>query len=100
MTKTIEEAALEYAEKSKERLSSHATEPCEVAQEVEMAFVKGAVYALSLPLLSRINPAEKLRIRKEYAETYPNDPDQSIASIRVMQTLERIFGKDFFKEGE
>lgn len=57
-------------------------------------------HIFSLPLASRLTAEEKERIRKEYADTFPNDPDQSITSIRVMHTLERIFGKDFFKENK
>lgn len=64
------------------------------------AFIDGINHIMQLPLCDRMTAEEKERVRKEYAETYPNDPDQSVASIRVMQTLERIFGKDFFKEEE
>lgn len=52
------------------------------------------------PLRDRLTAEEKERVRKEYAKTSPKDPDQSMASIRVMRTLERIFGADFFKEEE
>lgn len=53
---------------------------------------------MSLPLASRLTEEEKERIRKEYANTYPLDPDCGVANILIQGVLERIFGKDFFKE--
>lgn len=114
MTKTIEEAASEAVRKEYlcEKCAwkddcdfcggeNTAFDCCECpADSYEDGFKAGAAYLMSLPLASRLTPEEKERVRKMYADTCPNDPDQSIASIRVMQTLERIFGSDFFKEGE
>lgn len=42
MSKTIEEAAREYAEDVEKGLSFHHSSPHEVAQEVEFAFLDGA----------------------------------------------------------
>lgn len=69
-------------------------------RENEGNFKDVADYLFSLPLSDRLTAEEKAMLRKEYADTCPNDPDQSIASIRVMHTLERLFGKDFFKEDD
>lgn len=52
------------------------------------------------PLIDRMTAEEKERMRKEYANTYPLDPDCGVANILIQGVLERIFGKDFFKEGE
>lgn len=52
------------------------------------------------PLIDRLTAEEKERLRKEYANTYPLDPDCGVANILIQGVLERIFGKDFFKEGE
>lgn len=69
-----------------------------VFHENVVNFKDAADYLFALPLSYRLTDAEKDMIRKEYADTYSNDPDQSLASIRVMHTLEHIFGKAFFKE--
>lgn len=50
------------------------------------------------PLYNRLTTEEKERVRKEYANTYPLDPDCGVANILIQGVLERIFGKDFFKE--
>lgn len=52
------------------------------------------------PLAQRLTAEEKERVRKEYANTHPLDPDCGVANILIQGVLERIFGKDFFKEGE
>lgn len=104
MSKTIEELAKQYAEDmcpigdycggvyDEQRNSDLPIYTDDAKSVLRWLFDK--------PLIDRLTAEDKERVRKEYAETYPNDPDQSVASIRVMQTLERIFGKDFFKEGE
>lgn len=55
---------------------------------------------MQLPLAQRLTAEEKERVRKEYANTYPLDPDCGVANILIQGVLERIFGKDFFKEEE
>lgn len=101
MSKTIEELAKQYAKYQTDEQGYGSME--EWKQDVAI-YYDDAKEVLSWlfdkPLAQRLTAEEKERVRKEYAETYPNDPDQSIASIRVMQTLERIFGKELFKEGE
>lgn len=52
------------------------------------------------PLASRLTAEEKERVRKECANTYPLDPDCGVANILIQGVLERIFGKDVFKEEE
>lgn len=95
MTETIEELASEYY--LNEVING---DTCDDKDGWTDCFVSGAEALVQLPLAQRLTAEEKERVRKEYAKTFPKDPDQSIASIRVMQTLERIFGADFFKEGE
>lgn len=63
-------------------------------------FVSGAEAFMQLPLAQRLTAEEKERVRKEYANTYPLDPDCGVANILIQGVLERIFGKDFFKEEE
>ena len=50
------------------------------------------------PLRDRLTAEEKERVRKEYSNTYPLDPDCGVANILIQGVLERIFGKEFFKE--
>lgn len=95
MTKTIEEAAREFMQSA----PIEAISPYYEEDMIEM-FKGGVEYALSLPLSSRLTAEEKERIRKEYANTYPLDPDCGVANILIQGVLERIFGKDFFKEEE
>lgn len=64
------------------------------------AFIDGINHIMQLPLCDRMTAEEKERMRKEYANTYPLDPDCGVANILIQGVLERIFGTDFFKEGE
>lgn len=70
------------------------------ADSYEDGFKACANYVYGLPLASRLTAKEKERVRKEYADTYPNDIDCGVANILIQGVLERIFGKDFFKEEE
>ena len=92
MSKTIEEAAKDYAydigDSDWERMC------------LQDAFIDGINHTMQLPLCDRLTAEEKERMRKEYANTYPLDPDCGVANILIQGVLERIFGKDFFKEGE
>lgn len=92
MKQTIEEAAREY--------DSNASITSEnfYSEAISDAFESGAEYIMSLPLASRLTEAEKERVRKEYANTYPNDIDCGIENMLIQGVLERIFGADFFKE--
>lgn len=95
MSKTIEELAKDYAQKVTPYDSDGFWYKSEFKDNKDN-FRDVAEYLYSLPLASRLTDAEKYMIGKEYADTFPNDPDQSLAAIRSMHTLERIFGKDFF----
>lgn len=54
-------------------------------------------HIFSLPLASRMTEEEKERVRKEYANTYPNDIDKGVTNMAIEGVLERIFGKELFK---
>lgn len=64
------------------------------------AFIDGINHIMQLPLCDRMTAEEKERMRKEYANTYPNDIDCGVENILIQGVLERIFGADFFKEEE
>lgn len=57
-------------------------------------------WLFSQPLASRLTAEEKERVRKEYANTYPNDIDCGVENILIQGVLERIFGTDMFNEKE
>lgn len=88
----IEKAAKDYAydigDSDRERM------------RLQDAFIDGINHIMQLPLCDRLTAEEKERVRKEYANTYPNDIDCGVENILIQGVLERIFGKDFFKEGE
>lgn len=103
MTKTIEEVAIEFAEQNYFREDDRYSFRENTDRSIEAsayAFEEGAGYIFSLPLASRLTAEEKERVRKEYANTYPNDIDCGIENMLIQDVLERIFGADFFKEGE
>lgn len=90
MTKKIEELAKDYAynigDSDWERML------------LQDAFMDGAAYIMQLPLSSRLTTEEADLIHKEYNNTYPLDPDCGVANLLIQGVLERIFGKEFFKE--
>ncbi len=104
MTKTIEELAKQYAEDMcpiGDYCGGVYDEQRNCDLPIYIDDAKSVLeWLFNKPLAQRLTAEEKERVREEYADTCPKDPDQSIASIRVMQTLERIFGADFFKEEE
>lgn len=57
-------------------------------------------YLMEQPLSVRLTAEEKERMRKEYANTYPLDPDCGVANILIQGVLERIFGKELFEGKE
>lgn len=57
-------------------------------------------WLFALPLAQRLTSEEKEMVRKEYANTYPNDIDCGVENMLIQGVLERIFGADFFKEEE
>ena len=93
MSKTIEEAAKDYAydmgDSDWERM------------RLQDAFIDGINHIMQLPLCDRLTAEEKERMRKIYYDAergevnghYDVYPDP----CEVMRV---IFGKDFFKEGE
>lgn len=96
MNKTIEEAAREAS-------VAYCSKYADSAQPYEVAyteFMHGANHIMALPLRDRLTEAEKEMVRKEYANTHPNDIDCGVENMLIQGVLERIFGADFFKEGE
>ena len=116
MTKTIEEAANEYAANWEAKHNIHNPELYGLIVD---AYKASAERIMTLPLAKRLTAEEKERVRKEYANILSNavyyksmmsktdDPicithhcnslEFYVAQIKL---LERIFGSDFFKEGE
>ena len=92
MTQTIEEAARDYA------ANANVTSENFCPEDITDAFENGAWYVKDLPLRDRLTDEEKERVRKEYADTYPNDIDCGVENMLIQGVLERIFGADFFKE--
>lgn len=115
MSKTIEDAAREASMQYCTKYVAY-QEPYEIAHT---EFLNGAGYMMSLPLASRLTAEEKERVRVLYNEELgmaqhfharakgSNDIScrQHYYGLREpyisrMKLLERIFGADFFKEGE
>lgn len=99
MTKTIEEAAREFAERE--------AEIGDIDRDaLHKGYYRGAKDFMSLPLSERLTPAEKegiLKLHTRYAEdiTKYNDEVISANCEGVMHAIELIFGKEMFKkEGE
>ena len=95
MTKMIEDLAREYY--LNEVVNG---DTCDDKDGWADCFVSGAGALVQLPVASRLTAEEKERVRKEYANTYPNDIDCGVENMLIQDILERIFGADFFKEGE
>lgn len=108
MTKTIEEAANEYADNAYYPAPDYGWYESDDEQMKECladTFKAGANHVYGLPLASRLTTEEKERVRKVYrrncAEIAKHDNDVITAhSEGVMHALELFFGTDFFKEGE
>lgn len=104
MSRTIEELAKQYAEDmcpvgdycggvyDEQRNSDIPIYTDDAKSVLEWLFNK--------PLAQRLTAEEKERVRKEYANTYPNDIDCGVENMLIQGVLERIFGADFFKEEE
>lgn len=102
MTKTIEEAAKSIAKdfimENKSRINNDAplTHEC-VQYAVERV--------MSLPLASRLTSKEKERVKKAYKAMSDYGKNKGVecascANYAARVWMERIFGKDFFKEVE
>lgn len=105
MTKTIAEAANEYAANWEAKHNIHNPELYGLIVD---AYKASAERIMSLPLAQRLTAEEKERVRKMYIECEliemddsPNLPaDRITEATAKIQVLESIFGTDFFKEGE
>lgn len=116
MTKTIEQAANEYAANWEAKRNIHNPELYDLIVD---AYKTSADRIMSLPLASRLTAEEKERMKVIYNEELgmaqhfhakakaSNDIScrQHYYGLREpyisrMKLLERIFGLDFFKEGE
>lgn len=103
MTKTIEELAKQYAEDmcpvggycggvyDEQRNSDLPIYIDDAKSVLSWLFAK--------PLRDRLTAEEKERVRKEYANTHPNDIDCGVENMLIQGVLERIFGADFFQGG-
>lgn len=98
MTKTIEEAANEYAANWEVKHNIHNPELYGLIVE---AYKASAEHIMSLPLAQRLTPEEKERVRTKYnaAKIGATEFDGPECAYMV-DLLEDIFGSDFFKEGE
>lgn len=111
MNKTIEEAAKEAVRKEYFCESCAYKNDCDLcggentafdccecpADSYEDGFKAGANHVYGLPLSQRLTAEEKEWVRKEYANTYPNDIDCGVENMLIQGVLERIFGADFFQ---
>lgn len=101
MSKTIEELASEYY--SNEVING---DTCDDKDGWTDCFVSGADALMQLPLASRLTADEKERVREEYSDNKCLIESASLSYVqrevlkKINETLESIFGKDFFKEGE
>lgn len=101
MSKTIEEAANEYAANWE---AKHRIHNPELYGLIVDAYKASAERIMSLPLSSRLTAEEKEQIRfahkmaKDFAERV-NPMSAEVFKAQYM-LLESIFGTDFFKEGE
>lgn len=109
MSKTIEEAAREYADKliseqdfeiNDEEDNYDAGSRDATYEVAPMAFTAGFNYALSLPLSERLTEEERENIKSMYksceisSETCTEEIDAIVAE---MSLLEQIFGKEMFE---
>lgn len=122
MTKTIEEAANEYADNAyypAPDYNWYESDDKHMKECLADTFKAGANHVYELPLSSRMTTEEKKRVRKEYGERlsyaaiYKKKLSNSVDAVGTqfqsqhyqfyvaqIKLLECIFGKDFFKKGE
>lgn len=98
MDKTIEESAAEYAG---EFVKKHNLYNPELLQVIVDSYKASAERIMSLPLASRLTADEKERVRTKYnaAKIGATEFDNPECAY-MMDLLECIFGKDFFKENK
>lgn len=106
MSKTIEEAAREYANENMWYPGETSYESDIIAMEDSFAdaFKAGASHVLSLPLSQRLTDEERERVKGLHyhltsvlAYCHPSADNIVEATIH---DIESIFGKEFFGEGE
>ena len=103
MTKTIDEAANEYAANWEAKHNIHNPELYDLIVD---AYKTSAERIMSLPLASRMTAEEKERVREEYSDNKCLIESASLSYVqrevfqKINETLESIFGSDFFKEEE
>lgn len=98
MSKTIEEVAKRFTEMITTKQAGSSVERDKKALLMTQFFY----FALEeLPLSERLTAEEKERVRTKYnAEKIGATEFDSPECADLMDILERIFGADFFKEGE
>jgi hypothetical protein len=94
MNKTIEELASEYY--LNEVING---DTCDDKDGWTDCFVSGANHLMQLPLADRLTDDEKERVRKLHGASIVANRMFG-KDDRAFDALERIFGDDFFKEGE
>lgn len=103
MSKTIEEAAREYADNAYYPAPDYGWYESDDEQMKECladTFKAGANYIYGLPLASRMTSEEKERVRKEYWQAARDwiGVGDARGYCKTCVALESIFGADFFKE--
>lgn len=106
MTKTIEELAKQYAKYQTDEQGYGSME--EWKQDVAIYYddAKAVLsWLFDKPLASRLTAEEKERVRKIHRDYHQKwdcscNDRESERSFYCFSLLERIFGADFFKEGE
>lgn len=108
MSKAIEEAANEYADNASYPAPDYGWYESDDEQMKDVladTFKAGAKHVYDLPLAQRLTDTEKEQFRKmykrmvvdvEHSDSYDCIPASEMDC--AMETLERSFGKDFFKE--
>lgn len=103
MTKTIEEAVQSIAKDFIAEHKSHINNDAPLTHECVQYAVE-RIFAI--PLSSRLTAEEKERVREEYSDNKCLIESASLSYVqrevfqKINETLESIFGADFFKEGE
>ena len=105
MSKAIEEAAKDFVANYYE-LEEYGDEISDVEiDNSEECFIAGAEHVFSLPLSQRLTDEERERVRKMYdnaMEVFCDTRDIEAKEYAMcrLNTLEAIFGKELFGEGE
>lgn len=100
MTKTIEEAANEYAANWEAKHNIHNPELYDLIVD---AYKASAEHMMSLLLASRLTAEEKERVKRTLNMYYgkwrehPNEATEAVYCT-VKETFEAMFGKNFFQE--